>query len=298
MNKGLNSYAKIIHSQWGEDGILEEIFRRIGTTNKFCVEFGAGNGYESSNVWHLMKNQKWPALLMDGDAVRYETWKGLVKDMPKATILNTFINISGDLSLDSILSKQNVPRTLDLLSIDIDGNDYHIFESLKKFNPRVIIVEHNPTIPPGDAIYQSPEEKETFGSSAQANVDLAHKKGYKLVAMTHTNSIFVAESEFAKMGIEEPSIEEVFDWEGLSYVVSAYNGSIYLRNKKNTDKNPSYSWLYKGYTVRLLKKAIHAFTFGFTFNAPHSKSLSTHYQPMKAFKVHSLATPKTSTKQK
>jgi|ERR1035437_7662155 hypothetical protein len=298
MNTGLNTYAKIIYSQWGEDGILEEIFNRIGTKNKFCVEFGAGNGFEASNVWHLIEAKGWGALLMDGDLSRLNVWKNLTKDMPRVTLLNTFVDIKGEHSLDSLLTKQKTPKELDLLSIDIDSNDYHILESLKHFTPRVLIIEHNPTIPPVDVVYQAPDEEETFGSSVQANVDLAHKKGYKLVAMTHTNSIFVAESEFAKMGIEEPSIEEVFDWEGLSYVVSAYNGSIYLRNKKNTDKNPSYAWLFKGYTIRLFKNAVRAFTFGFTFNRPYSKSLSAHYQPMKAFKVHSPASPKASPKKK
>jgi hypothetical protein len=283
--KGLNAYAKRIHSQWGEDGILEEIFARIGTKNKYCVEFGAGNGSELSNIWHLIESKGWRGLLMDNDEKRCAAWDELLKDFPETIILRTSVDISGDRSLDSLLTQNNAPNDLDLLSIDIDSDDYHMFDSLKKFKPRVVIIEHNPTIPPGDALFQSPGEKESFGSSAQANLDLAHKKGYRLAAMTHTNSIFVIESEFSKLKIDEPSIEAVFDWSGLTHIISAYNGSIYLRNKRASDQQPSYGWLYKGYTIRLFKKAIHAFSFGLTFNARYSASLMKMYEPIKALKA-------------
>jgi len=278
LNSGLNSYKRIIYSQWGEDGVLEEIFRRIGTTNKFCVEFGAGNGYELSNTWNLISNHNWNALLLDSNVLFCETWKKILEKIPRVKILNRFIGISGEHSLEKVLKASNVSHNFDLLSIDIDSNDYHIFRSIKSYKPRVIIIEHNPTVPPDDSIVQDPNETIAFGSSAKANVDLAHEKGYLLVAATQTNCIFVNKDDFPKLTIEEPSLSDVFDPSAISYVISSFNGASYL---KSVGQNPVYGWLYRANNVTLKKSSLRAFTFGASLNRPFSKSLSEKYQPIK-----------------
>ncbi|MDE2038207.1 MAG: FkbM family methyltransferase [Patescibacteria group bacterium] len=282
MNTGLNSYKKTIFSQWGEDGIIEEIFKRIGETNRLCVEFGAGDGFECSNVWHLIKDRGWNALLMEPDEARYEKWMALKKEAPRLEVLKTAVAPEGDASLESILERNGAPRSLDLLSIDIDGDDYHIFKDMKAFKPRVLIIEHNPTIPPEDSIVQAYGEKEPFGASARANLDLAHEKGYSLAAMTHTNCIFVRSDEFAKLGIEEPGLEEVFDRSGLSYVVSAYNGSLYLRGLRGKGQ-PAFGWIYRGFRVSFFWSRIHAFAFGLAFKAKISATLARRYGAIVAF---------------
>jgi hypothetical protein len=278
MNTGLNNFKKIIYSQWGEDGIIEEIFKRIGTTNKFCVEFGAGGGIELSNTWNLINNNGWQALLIDSDKASCENWLKLLKNTPNAKILKEFVMISGEHSLENILKRNGVPLNLDLLSIDIDSNDHYIFKNLQSYRPRVVIIEHNPTIPPDDAVTQDPDEILTVGASAKANVDLAHEKGYALVAATQTNCIFVLKEEFAKFDFTEPSLTDVFDPAGLSYVISSYNGSSYI---KSSGPNPVYGWLYKANNIVLSKSALRAFTFGASLNKPYSESLSKKYQPVK-----------------
>lgn len=278
MNTGLNNYKRIVTSQWGEDGIIEEIFNRIGTKNKFCVEFGAGNGYELSNVWHLIKNLGWQALLMDANRVHFEKWVSLAKGLDQVKILHTYVNISGKDSLDELLQNHNAPADLDLLSVDIDSDDYHVFKSLENFYPRVVIIEHNPTIPPGESVVQKPGEKEAFGASAEALVRLAHEKGYLLAAATTTNCIFVKKEEYAKLGIEEPGLAEVFDGSSLSYLASALNGTVYFINK---NRQPSFSWFYQAHNFSLYRKAFHALTFGWSLNQQYSKTLADKYQPVK-----------------
>jgi hypothetical protein len=280
-NTGLNDYKKIIYSQWGEDGIIENIFNRIGTKNKFCVEFGTGNGTECSNVWNLVKNHDWSALLMEPDRARYQVWLGITKDMKNLKILQTAITPHGETALENILSSNRVPINLDMLSIDIDGDDYHILKSLDKYKPRVIIIEHNPTIPPFDDIVQTYGEKESFGSSAKANVNLAHEKGYLLVAATRTNCLFVTKNEFEKLNISEPYLEELFDYEGLSYIVSGYNDTTYVRTP-NANSQPSFGWFYGAHNL-CIKKAFHAITFGLSLNRSYSKTLKVKYHPIKAF---------------
>jgi hypothetical protein len=280
---GLNEYKKIIYSQWGEDGIIKEIFRRIGPSNRFCVEFGAGNGSECSNTWHLIKDEGWRSLLIEGNYERYQKWLILIEDMPRVKIINVFVEIKGKRCIEEILRRNGVPYGLDLLSIDVDGNEHHLFKSLKIYKPRVLIIEHNPTIPVGDAIVQEPDETAPFGASAQANVNLAHEKGYALVAVTGANCIFVLTEELDRLGIQEPNLYDVFDPLALSYVISSYTGALYLMTK-NIDRNPTYGWLYDAHNL-FIKKTLHAFTFGFSLNSRLSKILSKVYQPIKILRM-------------
>ena len=222
----LKSFEKNIQSQFGEDGVIEEIFNRIGTTNKICVEFGAWDGIHLSNAWNLWHNKEWEALLIEGDKEKHELLVTNTKDFENVQPYLAYVTSEGDNSLDSILKKVNFPINLDLLSIDIDGDDYYIFESLLKFKPRLILVEYNPTIPPEIEIIQ--KRGEYFGASALSLLNLSHVKGYKLAHMTDTNLLLVIESEFEKLGFEEPDLSSLFIDRHLTYLVSSYDGKTFL----------------------------------------------------------------------
>ncbi|OIO19909.1 MAG: hypothetical protein AUJ23_01145 [Candidatus Magasanikbacteria bacterium CG1_02_32_51] len=280
MDIGLNKYKKIINSQWGEDGILEEIFKRIGTKNKICVEFGAGNGKELSNIWYLIKDLGWHGLLMEPNEKNFNKWEELKKESDNFKVLKKFVSIDGENCLDSILENNNIDKDLDLLSIDIDSNDYHIFESLKKYDPRVVIIEHNPTIPPEFEAVQAPNEEENYGASAKSLVKLANKKGYKLVAATHTNCIFVHQKYFVDLNIQEPKLEDVFDRSAISYLVSAVNGSTYLACSNDY---PSFTYLYDSYNLYAKKGSLHTLSCGLSINKNNSKTLSRQFKPVKIF---------------
>jgi hypothetical protein len=79
----------------------------------------------------------------------------------------------------------------DLLSIDIDGNDYWILDSLKSLRPKVIVIEYNSTIPLGVEFTQPKNSQVNFGSSAESLMHLANSKGYDLCYMTSSNLFFV-----------------------------------------------------------------------------------------------------------
>lgn len=215
-------YKKNITSQWGEDGIISEIFNRIGTKEKFCIEFGAWDGKHLSNVWNLWHELGWSALLIEGDKEKYNDLTTSVSSFPNVKPHYAHVESYGDNSLDNILKKISFQKEIDLLCIDIDGNDYYIFESLKT-RPRVIIIEYNPTIPLGKKVVQ--DKDQYFGSSATAIYELALRKGYKLVALTETNLFFVDEKEFNKLGIEEQLLENLFISDHLTYIMTAYDGT-------------------------------------------------------------------------
>lgn len=219
-------FEKNIQSQFGEDGVIEEIFRRIGSGNQICVEFGAWDGIHLSNTWNLWNNQGWSALLIEGDKEKFETLVNTAKDFKNVKTVHAYVTATGSNSLESILEKFNFPAGIDLLSIDIDGDEYYVFKSLSKYLPRVIIAEYNPTIPPDREIIQSAGE--SFGSSALSLLKLAHAKGYKLAHMTATNIFFVHQDVFDKLQIGEPSLESVFVKSNLTYLISSYDGNTFL----------------------------------------------------------------------
>jgi len=273
-----NQYKKNITSQWGEDGIILEIFNRLGTTSKTCIEFGAGPGTDGSNVWNLISNLGWQGLLIDPVASRTDLWKKLVANK-NCQVLNQSVEVTGESSIDQILKKIDFPIEIDLLSIDIDSNDYHILKGLAS-RPRVIIIEYNPTIPPHLEIAQTPEEKDCYGASAKAIVTLAHRKQYRLVAITDTNCFLVREEDFPKLEITEPALEEIFESTHLTYLISSYNGSSFLTT---ADGQPSYSWFYDVYNLNLTKKIFHSISLGLSSNISYSPTLSKELTPVKVF---------------
>lgn len=221
----LKKYEHSITSQWGEDGIISEIFKRIGEGNRTCCEFGAWDGKHLSNCFNLWHNENWEAILIEGEFERTEALKSSLKNYPRVTAINKFVEIEGDNSLDSILDSINLEKEIDLLSIDIDSDDYAVFDSLKR-KPRVVVIEYNPTIPPHIDLIQKPGFN--LGNSVSATYKLAKQKDYKLAYLTYTNLILVVNEEFDKLGIEEVDYFKAFQYDKLTCVINTYGGDSIL----------------------------------------------------------------------
>jgi len=182
----LERYASNTVSQNGEDGILAEIFKRIKPRSELCVEFGAWDGKHFSNTWALWHDAGWSAILIEGDHDKFLQLQLAIDKFPSVKGINAYVTSEGVNSLDSLLGDAGVGvDAIDLLSIDIDGDDYHVWDALTLFRPRVVIIEYNPTIPPEIDIVQ--RRGEYFGASAAALTRLARSKGYELAACTRTN---------------------------------------------------------------------------------------------------------------
>lgn len=175
------------YSQNGEDGIIAAIFRKIGTSTKICCEFGAWDGIHLSNCRSLIL-AGWSALMIEGDRGRFKDLVSNYTDNPSVICVNKFVSASSD-SLGSILKSNNM-GDLDLLSIDIDGLDYEIFEMLD-VRPRVICIEvnagHNPT---SETRLDRTVAEKGVGQSLQVFNSIADMKGYDFVCYS-ANAFFV-----------------------------------------------------------------------------------------------------------
>lgn len=243
----LKKYEKIETSQWGEDGVITEIFSRIGSYKPVCIEFGAWDGKHLSNCWNLWYNEGWDAILLESDNERAAALKQSTIKLPQVQCLSKKVEINGENSLDAILDNIQLTKQIDLLSIDIDSDDYAIFESLNR-SPRVIVIEYNPTIPPHIDLVQKPGSD--LGNSISAICKLAQKKDYKLAHVTYTNVILVNDQDWEKLNISEVDYFKAFPYEKLTCVINTYSGDTIL------SQPPPYNGGYLAKVNNSVKHAI------------------------------------------
>lgn len=230
MKNKLSKFKKNIYSECGEDGIIEEIFKRlkkakINLDNK-CCEFGAWNGIHASNTYNLIKNHNYQAILIEGDNKKF---KELCDNIPDKKIIkiNRNVEFTGNSKLDNILKNNSFPKNFDFLSIDIDGNDYHIFNGLSYYKPKLICIEFNPSIPNDVSFIQKKDIKINQGSSALALLELAKKKMYTPVAATDLNLFFI-KSALKNYVVynEKIKINDLINDKNKNYIFFGYDGSI------------------------------------------------------------------------
>lgn len=225
----LRQYARNVTSQCGEDGIIEKIFATIGTTNKWCVEFGAWDGKLYSNTWTLINNDEWKGVLIEGDKKKFEDLTQSYSANRAVTLVNQYVEPESGNTLDSILANTSIPTDFDCLSIDVDGLDWHIWKSLVKFKPRFVIIEFNPTIPNDVCFIQDSDRSLHHGSSLLAAIELGKKKGYELVATTDWNAFFVAQELFPLFGIHDNDIDAMHAMGNFeSKLFQLYDGTLVL----------------------------------------------------------------------
>lgn len=181
-------FRKNVFSQNGEDGVIAEILKRLSLTPQVICEFGAWDGKHLSNTFHLcVKYPTLKALYIEGDAHKFKDLLATAHLHPCVVPIHKMVDCK-DNTLDSILQAYSL-KELDLLSIDIDSFDWHIFHSLEKFLPKIVIIEVNSSL--GPSLWQIHDpRKNAQGSSFKATLDLGISKGYQLVLHTG-NMIFV-----------------------------------------------------------------------------------------------------------
>lgn len=179
----LRSSERKIYSQNGEDGVIEKIFEVIGTTSKVYVEFGVENGVEC-NTRYMRERYGFNGLLMD-----------LNNENPHINLHKEFVTAE---NINQLFQKYNVPTEFDLLSIDIDYNDFYLWNAIE-YNPRVVVIEFNANHQPSEdkVVAYNPnhfwDTTTYFGASIMAMYKLGKAKGYSLVyaESTGVNLFFI-----------------------------------------------------------------------------------------------------------
>lgn len=235
----LSETAVVGCSQNGEQGVIDAVFREIGVKSRTCVEFGAYDLKKASNVYPLWTDG-WRALLIEGDKRRYEKLRSDYAAHPqhedqRVQIANRFVSENGADSLDRILAEHDFPTDVDLVSIDVDGQDFHIWRGLETFAPRLVIVEYNPSIPPHIEIIGDGRGN-NIGCSALALARLGQQKGYSLIACVGWNAFFV-HREHAALFADSDDLEALFDYSYLHYAMQSYGGEVFFSGPLHLQHN-------------------------------------------------------------
>jgi hypothetical protein len=183
----------------------------MGILGGWAVEFGAADGVRLSTTRSLIEKGGWSAVLIESDPREFSKLveNNAGRDGVFCRQRRVVAQPGHRDSLDAILHETPIPSAFEILSIDVDGNDYHIWDTLRDYHPRLVIVEYNPTIPSAVDYTQANDDALNRGSSLRALVRLGRAKGYELAAATAWNAIFVSDADSARLDLGDNSIEHL-----------------------------------------------------------------------------------------
>lgn len=241
--KSIHEAEFSVFSQWGEDGIIQFLITNMDIPNKTFVEFGVQD-YTESNTRFLLINDNWNGLVIDGSKFHIETIKNdSIYWKYDITALNAFITKD---NINSLISSR-FSGEIGLLSIDLDGNDYWIWDSIDVINPRIVICEYNSLFGNKHAVsipYSADFVRQNahfsylyFGASLGALCLLAERKGYLFVGCTSAgNDAFFVRKDVI----------------GNIPVVSLAEGYVASKSRESRDENDELSFVSGKDRVKLI----------------------------------------------
>lgn len=186
--RSLCEYECQVYSQWGEDGLIQYLIRQVVIEHPIFVEFGVEN-YTESNTRFLLMNNHWSGLVIDGADRNIE----FIKRDPiywRHNLKAECAFVTAE-NINELLKASGVDGDIGLLSIDIDGNDYWVWDAVKVVSPRIVIVEYNARFGPHRAVtvpydpafnrVEAHYSRIYYGASLAALVSLGSRKGYDFV---------------------------------------------------------------------------------------------------------------------
>src|SRR6202012_4004576 len=210
--KSLREAEFKVFSQFGDDGIIQYLVARLEIPRELTsfIEFGVQD-YSESNTRFLLLNDNWRGLVMDGDKDNMESLKA--RDMywrHDLTALHRWIDRD---NIDAILQESGFSGPIGILSIDIDGNDYWVWQRITAVQPVIVVAEYNSvfggkqaiTVPYDPAFNRTKAHYSNlyWGASLAALASLPRGKGYAFVGsnLAGNNAYFVHESYLGRGGI-------------------------------------------------------------------------------------------------
>tara|TARA_A100001011_G_C14205789_1_gene797719 strand:- start:25 stop:852 length:828 start_codon:yes stop_codon:yes gene_type:complete len=245
----------------GECGVLKKIFELIGRNCNFCVEFGAGDGKKYSVTYPFRQNGS-NSLLMDGCVImdsyvktkktkkrekqikRLRTSADASEKDIKDSIYDVKLEFITKENINDLFKKYNVPEKIDLLVIDIDGNDYYVWKELNHSVADIVVIEFNQWIDPNLNIvmkynkdFKTKIGDKHISASCKAMYNLGRSKGYTLVEVLEDNMFFV-KNNLADMVTVGKGLQN--NWRALYH-----NSSKLCENgvRKIRDYNKGGNWM-------------------------------------------------------
>ena len=216
-SKRLLRYGFKVYSQHDEDGIIQEILRRVGVSTRSFIEFGVETGVECNTAKLLIEG--WRGLWIEANAQACARIGALFDAYLKDRRLTLRHSLVTAENINGLIEKAGFKGDIDLLSIDIDFNDYWVWKAIEIVTPRVVVIEYNAGLRPPLSVtvpYQpnrGADGTNFFGASLEALVRLGLSKGYRIVGcnISGSNAFFVREDLCADHFIAPATAEEHYE---------------------------------------------------------------------------------------
>jgi len=191
--RSLTPFELRVFSQNGEDGVIQEIMHRVGTSSRSFVEFGAAS-FEANCIL-LADVFSWQGLFIDASKRQFSRLYRKYGAISGVTVLNARATPE---NIEALFADAGIPLEPDVLSIDIDGEDYYVWQAIERYRPRVVVIEYNSGLDLVRCLVQPRRASgwdgtAFYGASLGALESLAYRKGYRLVhtELTGNNAFFV-----------------------------------------------------------------------------------------------------------
>lgn len=206
-----------VYSQSDEDGIIQEIFKRIGTTSRTFIEFGVETGVECNSVKLLVEG--WNGLWIEAAPQYVVEIQNHFGPFLAQSTLRLSQNLITAENINTVFEQAGMSGDIDLLSIDIDYNDYWVWKALTTVKPRVVVIEYNATLRPPMSLVvpydptRSWDGSNYFGASLEALVRLGREKGYRVVGCNYAgaNAFFVRDDLAGSHFLDPATAEEHYE---------------------------------------------------------------------------------------
>jgi hypothetical protein len=214
----LQDYEFQVYSQWGEDGILQRLTEVVLVARRVFVEFGVED-YTEANTRFLLTKDNWAGLVIDGSAANVSRiasdplyWRHNLK------AVHAFVTRE---NINDLLRQNGLGGDIGLLSIDIDGNDYWVWEAIDVVRPAIVVVEYNwrfgperrVTVPYDAAFVRGRAHHSMvyYGASLAALEALGARKGFDLVGCNSSgNNAFFVRRELRPSGLPAVTAQQAF----------------------------------------------------------------------------------------
>lgn len=225
----LNRFEHRMFSQSGEDGIIHEVFQRIGETNRTFIELGSGDGLENNTTSLLVRG--WNGHWIECNRRCVARIRAKFQQFLHSGALTVELERVTAENIEELLSRRGLTLEPDLLSIDIDGNDYWVWKAISSLRARVVVAEYNALFQPDVEwiMAYAPQHRwrgtTYYGASLASLVRLGTEKGYRLVgcSLSGVNAFFVRQDLVADR-FQEPFTAERH-WEPARYALGHFTGN-------------------------------------------------------------------------
>ncbi len=207
-----------VYSQFGEDGILQFLVKNLPISNKIFIEFGVEH-YSEANTRFLLINDNWKGLIIDGSKEHMDFVRN--QDISWRYDLTAVAKFITKENINSIFTENGFEGKIGILSIDIDGNDYWVWENINTVDADIVVAEYNSvygsklavSVPYQADFYRTDHHTSNlyWGCSLKALNFLAEKKGYALVGCNNNgNNCFFVKKSLLNGKVKAVSVEDAY----------------------------------------------------------------------------------------